>query len=170
MKTLPTGVRRALPSPPRRGRGGSNGLDNHCRRRGPASRFRDQPDLRPRRALLYEPLSRKMWRIAYPGGWIGGSADEPLTSPLGRQVGPAGLPQFERKNHGQGHRHRPRHHQFVRRRHGRQDAESYRERRRHAHHAFDRRLHATTASVSSASRPSARRSPIRKRPSSRSSA
>ncbi len=61
--------------------------------------------------------------------------------PVRAPSGPTGLPQIERKNHGQGHRHRPRHDQFVRRRHGRQDAEGHRERRRHAHDAVDRRLH-----------------------------
>ena len=47
----------------------------------------------------------------------------------------------ERKHHGQGHRHRPRHHQFLRRGDGRQDAPRDRERGGHAHHTLDRRVH-----------------------------
>ena len=70
-------------------------------------------------------------------GVCGRAADISQRAPSG----PAGLPQIERKNHGQGHRHRPRHDQFVRCRDGRQERQSHRERRRHAHDPVDRRLH-----------------------------
>ena len=57
-------------------------------------------------------------------------------------LGPARPAEKERiNNHGQGHRHRSRDHEFLRRRHGRQDAEGHRERGGNAHDAVHRRVH-----------------------------
>ena len=47
----------------------------------------------------------------------------------------------EDRTHGESHRHRPRHHQFVRRRHGRHQAQGARERRRRQHHPVHRRIY-----------------------------
>jgi SAM-dependent methyltransferase len=79
-------------------------------------------------SLLYEPRRRTRGESLIWGP--GRSAFWGLNRPAAK----------ERIHHGQGHRHRPRHHQFLRRSNGRQIAPRDRERGRHAHHTFDRRI------------------------------
>ena len=73
-------------------------------------------------------------------------------------------------HHEQSHRYRPRHHELLRRHHGRQGRPGDREQRGRAHHALAWSPSPTAASAWSASPPSARRSPTRPTPSTPSSA
>ena len=81
--------------------------------------------LRPARVIVAREARRKRLNRRGPAPPIAHRIYEPTESQI----------------HGQSHRHRPRHDQFLRRDHGRRQAARHREQRGRPHDAVDRRLH-----------------------------
>ncbi len=89
------------------------------------------PALRPNGRLLYDAVNPPGWRARMflgigPGAILGRCDHLPCAS-TGCRMGPADLLTEKDFTNGQGHRDRPRHDQFVRRRDGRQNSQGHRE-------------------------------------------